>query len=106
VQAVVVPRLRVGFIFSPSETGVGTAGGLTPDTGYFWFFRDTNVEVVLKVLDGRPISDHFWVFYGALSNVAYRLTVTDTETGEVRVYENPARRCASVGDTEAFFAGS
>jgi ELWxxDGT repeat protein len=84
------------------KTGVGTAVPLTADTGYFWFFRDTNVEVVLKVLDGRPLNGNFWVFYGALSNVAYRLTVTDTETGEVKIYENPARRFASVGDTTAF----
>jgi len=87
------------------NTGVGTAVPLTADTGYFWFFRDTNVEVVLKVLDGRPLNGNYWVFYGALSNVGYRLTVTDTQTGEVKVYENPTRRFASVGDTEAFGDG-
>jgi ELWxxDGT repeat protein len=84
------------------NTGVGTGVGLTPDTGYFWFFRDPNVEVVLKVLDGRPVNGHFWVFYGALSSVEYTLTVTDTSTGETRVYENPSGRFASVGDTAAF----
>jgi ELWxxDGT repeat protein len=51
--------------------GVGHAVALTPDTGYFWFFSDTNVEAVLKVLDGRTLNDHVWVFYGALSNVEY-----------------------------------
>lgn len=83
-------------------TGAGHAVALTGDTGYFWFFRDTNVEVVLKVLDGRPVNGHLWVFYGALSNVEYTLTVTDTETGEVRTYQNPAGRFASVADTGAF----
>ena len=84
--------------------GIGTAVQLTEDTGYFWFFRDTNVELILKALDGRTINDHFWVFYGALSNVRYKVTVTDTHTGTVKVYENPERNFASVGDTGAFFA--
>jgi hypothetical protein len=78
------------------------AEDLTADTGYFWFFRDTNVEVVLKVLDGRPLNGKFWVFYGALSNVEYTLTVTDTETGAIKTYFNPSRRFGSVGDTGAF----
>jgi len=76
---------------------------LTGDTGYFWFFDDANVELVLKVLDGRGVNHHFWVFYGALSNVEYEITVTDTSTGEVRTYSNPAGEFGSVGDTEAFF---
>ena len=84
------------------NTGVGTAVRLTPDTGYFWFFRETNVEVVLKALDGRALNGHFWVFYGALSNVEYTLTVTDMETGTEVSYPNPSGRFASVGDTLAF----
>jgi hypothetical protein len=57
---------------------------------------------VVKVLDGTAVTGHFWVFYGALSNVEYELTVTDTATGEVNVYTNPRGRFASVGDTAAF----
>ena len=78
---------------------VPLAGG---DTGYFWFFDQNNVEVVLKVLDGRPVTGKFWVFYGALSDVEYTLTVTDTETGKVKTYTNPKGRLASVADTGAF----
>ena len=84
------------------ETGEGTAVQRTDDTGYFWFFRDTNVETMVKVLDGRPLNGAHWVFYGALSNVAYTLTVTDTETGQIRSYSNPLRHFGSVGDTQAF----
>lgn len=84
------------------HTGVGTAVPLSADTGYFWFFADTNVEAILKVLDGRPINDRFWVYYGALSNVEYTITVTDTVTGFARSYFNPAGRYASVGDNDAF----
>ncbi|MES1244646.1 MAG: ELWxxDGT repeat protein [Acidobacteriota bacterium] len=84
------------------KTGVGKAVGMTGDTGYFWFFDEANVELVLKVLDGRPVNGHHWVFYGALSSVEYTITVTDTQTGEINIYRNPSGRLASVADTEAF----
>lgn len=84
------------------NTGAGTAVSLTGDTGWFWFFDSSNVEVMLKVLDGTPLNGKFWVFYGALSNVEYTLTVTDTQTGAVKEYRNPSGRFASVADTAAF----
>jgi len=84
------------------NTGHGHAVSLTADTGTFWFFDPANVEVVLKVLDGRGVNGHVWVFYGALSNVEYDLTVTDTDTGAARLYRNPPGRLASVADTLAF----
>lgn len=83
-------------------SGDGQAQPLTSDTGWFWFFRQTNVELMLKVLDGRVVNGNYWVFFGALSNVHYTIRVTDTVTGQMKTYENPAGRLASVGDTEAF----
>jgi ELWxxDGT repeat protein len=82
--------------------GVGRTVDLTGDTGSFWFFSASNIELVLKVLDGRPVNGKFWVFYGALSDVAYKITVRDTKTGTVRSYTNPAGQFASVADTAAF----
>ncbi len=79
--------------------------GLTPDTGYFWFFTDNNVELIVKVLDARAFNGSFWVFYGALSNVQYSLHVTDTVSGALHIYENPSGAFASVGDTSAFRGG-
>ncbi len=84
------------------NTGTGTAVPLSGDTGYFWFFAPTNVEVVTKVLDGRALGGKFWFFYGALSDVEYTLTVTDTQTGAVKVYKNPSGQFGSVADTSAF----
>src|SRR5260370_12510264 len=84
------------------NSGAGQARPLTGDTGTFWFFSSDNVEVIVKVLDGRALDGHFWVFYGALSNVEYSLTVTDTATGVTRRYFNPLGQLASVGDTTAF----
>ncbi len=87
---------------SQGKSGHGMAHPVTDDTGYLWFFTDTNVELVIKVLDGRPVNGHFWVFYGALSNVQYTVTVKDTETGATQVYENPDGHQASNADTKAF----
>ena len=75
---------------------------MTADTGYFWFFDPANVELVVKVLDGRGVNGHFWVFYGALSDVEYQVVVTDSVTGERRTYENERGNLASVADTSAF----
>jgi len=87
---------------SQGTSGVGRAVPLTSDTGYFWFFSANNVELVIKVVDGRAFNNFFWVFYGALSDVAYTITVTDTVTGAIKVYTNPQGRLASVADVTAF----
>jgi ELWxxDGT repeat protein len=84
------------------HTGNGTAVSLSTDTGWFWFFDDDNVEVIVKVLDGTPVNGKHWVFYGALSNVEYTVTVTDTQTGKIKTYRNPSGRFASLADTSAF----
>jgi len=88
------------------NSGEGKSVALTSDTGYFWFFSDSNVELVVKVLDARGVNNRFWVFFGALSNVEYTLKVTDTATGASKEYRNPPGRFASVGDTAAFPAAT
>jgi hypothetical protein len=84
------------------ETGTGHPVPLTGDTGALWFFDDQNLELLVKVLDGRALNGHFWVFAGALSNVEYTLTVTDTQTGAQRSYHNPALQFSSRADVRAF----
>ncbi|MEM6701666.1 MAG: hypothetical protein AAF690_03120 [Acidobacteriota bacterium] len=84
------------------NSGRGQAQSLTSDTGWFWFFDPANTEMVIKVLDARGVNGNYWVFFGALSDVRYTVTVTDTQTGSVRRYENPSGTFASVGDTAAF----
>jgi len=54
------------------------------------------------VLDGRELDGKFRVFFGALSNVAYAVTVTDGVTGKIRTCTNPSGQFASVADTTAF----
>ncbi|HEX4965595.1 MAG TPA: hypothetical protein VF173_32595 [Thermoanaerobaculia bacterium] len=88
------------------ETGNGHANPLTDDTGAFWFFGAANLELLVKVLDGRAVNGHFWVYSGSLSNVEYMITATDTVTGQVRTYHNPAFQFASFADVGAFPAAA
>jgi streptogramin lyase len=98
-------RVNVGWrVPSQGTSGVGTAAPLTGDTGYFWFFSSNNIELVIKVVDGRTFNGHFWVFYGALSDVEYTITVTDMMTGAAKTYVNQQGHLASVADTAAFAA--
>lgn len=86
--------------------GVGTMRQLTDESAVATFFDEENVELVFKLLDGSGINRHFWVFYGALSDVEYALSVTDRETGEFREYRNPPGEICGRGDTMAFPAAS
>ena len=83
-------------------SGKGQASPLTSDSGSFWFFSPGNLELNLKVVDGRAVNGRFWVFYGALSDVAYTITVTDMQTGDQKTYVNSQGTLASVADTSAF----
>jgi photosystem II stability/assembly factor-like uncharacterized protein len=79
----------------------GAAGGaafavpLSQESGAFWFFGPQTLELAVKVLDGRALGGHFWVFTAGLTNVAYTVTVTDTTTGAQRQYLNAAGELAS-----------
>jgi hypothetical protein len=95
-------RVQVDWQVQPGRAGVGRSMPLTADTGGFWFFDRESVEVAVKVLDGRHLNGHFWVFYGSLSDVTFQLRVTDTATGVERIYDNPGGTFASRGDTRAF----
>lgn len=84
--------------------GAATAGPqLGDDTGTFWFFNSNNTELTVKVLDGCDVFDTYWVFASGLTNVEVTLTVTDTETGQVKTYFNPLEKPFSpIQDTSAF----
>ena len=99
-------RFRVTVSFQSSTGGgSGTAVPLTLDTGYFWFFSSNNVELVIKVVDGRAVNSHFWVFAGGLTNVNVVITVTDTATGTTRTYVNPQGVAFQPIQDTAAFAG-
>ena len=86
-----------------ATTGQGTGVGLTPDSGYFWFFDPSNIESVVKVLNGCAIDSNYWVFAAGLTNVEATLRVLDTANGTVQIYVNPqGTPFAPIQDTKAF----
>ncbi|MCY3963625.1 MAG: serine hydrolase [Acidobacteria bacterium] len=84
------------------KRGTGSLQRLSDESGTATFFSPENVELVFKLLDGRAINDHHWVYYGALSDVEYWLTVTDTLHDRVVVYRNPPGEICGRGDSKAF----
>lgn len=99
-------RFRVEAFWHRADgaSGLGKAIRLTADTGYFWFFDNSNVEVVVKVLDAcTGANNRFWVFAAGLTNVGVRLRISDTVTGRVKEYVNPLNKpFQPVQDTNAF----
>jgi hypothetical protein len=81
------------------SAGTGRAAALSDLTGSFAFQDPRNVELLVKVLD---FGDHILVAWGALTNLEYTLKVTDTETGAVKTYHNPAGTYCGGLDQEAF----
>ena len=62
---------------------------LTPDSGYFWFFDQDNIEITVKALDGCASNGREWIFASGMTNLSIRLTVTDVVTGDHKTYLNP-----------------
>ena len=83
--------------------GVFHAVPSTDGSGFFWFFDENSIEVIVKLIDGCSLNDHRWVFLAATTNVAYRLEVTDLRTGSVQRYSNLlGTRAAATTDITAF----
>jgi hypothetical protein len=96
-------RVRATWTSSDGTSGSGHAATLTGDTGDFWFFDSSNVELIVKVLEGCGTNAHRWVFASGLTNVLVSLTVTDILTGTTRAYTNPQGTAfVPIQDTSAF----
>ncbi len=98
-------RFKVEVVWRTGEgsTGVGHGARLSGSSGTYWFFDASNTEMLIKVLDACQGFDSFWVFFAATTDVDFTATVTDTRTGVVKQYSNPAGRAAQpVQDTFTF----
>ncbi len=86
------------------DSGLATAARIdhSDESGLFWFFEPSNIELVIKVLDGRSWNDNYWVFFGALSDVEYWISVRDVVTGSQRTYHNPPKEVCGQSDVSAF----
>ena len=81
---------------NPGRVYVGGRDDTEDSLFYFFSNNGESWELLIKILDATGASDgavrhgaginngRFWVFYGALTNVEYELTVTDTSTGVSR----------------------
>ncbi len=97
-------RFEVTAVWTKADGETGPAspfpGGGT--TGYMSFFSPGNIELAVKVLDGRTHNGAFWVFAAGLTDVDYELTVTDKVARSSRTYTNPSRAFCGLADTSAF----
>ncbi len=85
------------------RSGAATVIPRTADTGMFWFFSQGNVELIVKVLDGCALNGHRWVLMGGLTDVGVEIMVTDSESGEAKMYGSPGGSpFATMFDVTAF----
>ena len=82
-----------------SSTGSGGPAALSDLVGTFYFTDRNNVELMVKIV---PFPDRLAFFYGALSDFAYTIFVTDTASGVIKTYNGaPSRLCGGL-DNSAF----
>ncbi|HEX4953834.1 MAG TPA: hypothetical protein VF017_10620 [Thermoanaerobaculia bacterium] len=77
-------RFRLMVSWEPPEGGAprhAIAQPLGDQAGTFWFFDEDNIEVTVKLLDGRAVNDRFWLFVASMTDVAFRLSVMDVGDG-------------------------
>jgi hypothetical protein len=98
-------RFLVRAEWSAPGFGQGSAQAmpLTDESGYFTFFNANNVELIVKVLNGCPVNQRYWVFMAGLTNVGVTIFVEDTLTGHQEIYSNPVGQVFQpVVDTSRF----
>ncbi|MEO8276095.1 MAG: hypothetical protein ABI639_07730 [Thermoanaerobaculia bacterium] len=85
-------------------TGSGTFVPLgSEDSGVVWFFNPANFELMIKIIDGCSLNNRYWVFFAALTNVEFHVTVYDTWTDTTKVYDNALGvSAAATTDSSAF----
>lgn len=102
-------RVEVDWKDFENHTGKGHAVPLAEqdDSGLFWFFKEENIELTVKVLNGCALGGHFWVFLSSGSTVEYTVTVTDTRFNRKKTYTNDRGEAAPLlADTAAFTCDS
>ncbi|MEA2559941.1 MAG: hypothetical protein QOH06_1445 [Acidobacteriota bacterium] len=84
------------------SSGSGHALRLARDSGAFWFFYPDNLEVTIKVLDGRAINGHWWVFIASMTDVQFEVEIS-REGGPVKTYVQTAGANRNFIDINASF---
>ncbi len=91
----------VSLTATDPRTGATGQGQVISQTDIFGLFsipditgNAGNPEVIVKMVDASAIGQSYWVFFGALTDLQYTLTVTEVATGHTKQYHN-----AQVGTT-------
>lgn len=96
-------QVEIDWRFGNGTSGQGKVLSLTDQSGVMYFTNPNNLELLLKILNGCTINQHYWVFYAATTNQELVITVTDTQTGDAKTYTNTLGVAAlPVQDTGAF----
>ena len=93
----------VAWKTTDGRIGLGTPAALSTDSSYFSFFDPSNVELILKILNGCGLNNNYWVFAAGMTNVA---TLMDVEDGKallgIRVQTRQSAPYPTLADTSAF----
>lgn len=99
--------------FRDGSQGAGYANRLAEDSGAFWFFDPRNLEATIKILDGRGVNAHWWVFIASMTDLDMKVTVYDNRDGclslpvsppacPVKIYHQSAGQNRNFIDANAF----
>jgi len=86
------------------SSGAGHARQLTRDSGAFWFFSQGNLEVTVKILDGRAVNGHWWVFMASMTDLAAEIRI-ERNDGTFKTYVQAAGANRNFIDVDAFEEG-
>lgn len=102
-------RFTVSIWAKDQRTGMTDTGHVMTSSGVYGMFafpvlagNTTDPQVFVKVLDGRPVNGKWWVFCSTLTDVEFKVTVTDTQTSQSRTYHKLPGTTTSTFDTGAF----
>jgi ELWxxDGT repeat protein len=90
-------------IQAPNGVFAGRRALATAESGIFTFFSPDNWELLVKVLDGCPLNQNFWVYASAASDLPYRLTIKDRASGAERTFDGQGPVTGPILDSGAFY---
>ncbi len=79
---------------------------VSDQSGYFWFFASSNMEITVKLLDGHAVNGHFWLFAASMTDQPFVLELIDlrgscTGTSCIKLYAGAAGKNQSIIDLAA-----
>ncbi len=75
--------------------------GVNKTSSLFYFFSESNPELLVKVIDGCGVNGKYWVFGSAGTDLDYSVFVTDNATG-VRIPYHRGSTNPLINDASAF----